>query len=174
MSVMWEEEAGCSRRVLVWNERIFPEISVIFLEREREREIDPNWILIHYFLYADSRVVRIFKYFPDRAVLGKNEGHVGLNVRGPVNNHRTLLFRILSHTQLYRTERTLELTVPSRFMIFSLYFALIYKDRSISSALFDVLVVIFHHSWAEFVLVICARLGSFPSSTFVLRFCILS
>jgi len=29
--------------------------------------------------------------------------NVGLNVRGPFNNHRSLFFRILTHTQQYRT-----------------------------------------------------------------------
>ena len=81
--------------------------------------------------------------------------NVDLNVRGPFNNHRALIFRILAHTRLYRNERTLELTVPSQFITFSLYFVRIYKYRSISSALFDVLVLIFSHSCAEFVWVIC-------------------
>jgi len=99
---------------------------------------------------------------------------VTITVRWPFNNHRSLFFRILAHTRLYRTERTLELTVPSQFVTVSFYVARICKDRSTSSALFDVLILIFRHSYAEFVWVICARLGSFPISTIVLRFCMLS
>jgi len=57
--------------------------------------------------------------------------NVSLNVRVPFTNHQFLFFRILAHTLVYRTEPTLELTVPTvnniivyasvlRFSIFSL------------------------------------------------------
>jgi len=44
--------------------------------------------------------------------------NVGLNVGGAFNNHRSLFIRILAHTRLYRTERTIELTLPSQFITF--------------------------------------------------------
>ena len=63
--------------------------------------------------------------------LWKYECHynIGLNIRGPFNNHRSLFFHILAHTRLYRTECTQELMVLSQFITFSLYFAWICKDR---------------------------------------------
>ena len=72
-----------------------------------------------------------------------------------MTNQPSLLFRILSYTQLYRTERTLEVTVPSQYITFSLYFARINKDRSITSAVLGVLVLIFRHSCTEFVWIVC-------------------